>query len=201
MTKRTIALVLVLVGCDREDARPSTPSAASSSPAGGDTPRAPDGDAAGHGDDGSIAKTDAPPKPDDGAAIEPAAASVRLVDVDPDNGSLREQIVAAAAQAKADGRSVAVELWAGWCPPCKKLDQLLRTGPVAEAVANAVLIRVDTDVFNDELNQLGYDAPQIPSLYRVDDKGKPKGKPLSGAKWSREQEAKIAAQLSAFLQG
>jgi thiol-disulfide isomerase/thioredoxin len=194
-----VFVLLIVVGCDREDARPSTPSAASSSPAGGDTPRVPDGDAAGHGDDGSSAKPE--PKSDEGGAVEPVAASVRLVDVDPDNGTLREQLVAAAAQAKADGRSVAVELWAGWCPPCKKLDQLLKTGPVAEAVANAVLIRVDTDVFNDELNELGFDAPQIPSLYRIDDKGKPKGKALSGAKWSRENEAKIAQQLAAFLQG
>jgi thiol-disulfide isomerase/thioredoxin len=201
MTMRitALALVLMVVGCDRDDARPSTPAAASSSPAGGDTPRVPEGDAAGHGDDGSIAKPDA--KSDEGGAVEPAAATVRLVDVDPDNGSLHEQIVAAAAQAKADGRSVAVELWAGWCPPCKKLDKLLGTGPVADAVANAVLIRVDTDVFNDELNKLGFDAPQIPSLYRIDERGKPKGKALSGAKWSRESETNIAAQLAAFLQG
>lgn len=191
-----LALVLMVVGCDRDEARPSTPAAASRSPAGGDTPRVPEGDAA---DDGSIAKPDA--KSDEGGAVEPVAATVRLVDVDPDNGSLHEQIIAAAAQAKADGRSVAVELWAGWCPPCKKLDKLLSTGPVAAAVANAVLIRVDTDVFNDELNKLGFDAPQIPSLYRIDERGKPKGKALSGAKWSRESETNIAAQLAAFLQG
>ncbi|MBC8068967.1 MAG: hypothetical protein IAG13_11590 [Deltaproteobacteria bacterium] len=135
--------------------------------------------------------------------IEPAPASrVRLIDVDPDRGELREQILAAAAQAKADGRAVAVELWASWCPPCKKLDHLLRSaGPVATAVDLAVLIRVDTDVFGDELNALGYTAPQIPSLYHVDAMGKPRGKPMSGAQWTRDSEAAIAEQLATFLAG
>lgn len=136
------------------------------------------------------------------AAVQPEPAptsAVRLVDLDPADGSLREQIIAAAAQAKADGRTAVVELWASWCPPCKKLDQLVRAGPVAEAVANAVLIRVDTDVFGDELNALGYTAPEIPSLYHVDGRGKPRGKPMSGAKWSRASEVAIAEQLVAFV--
>jgi thiol-disulfide isomerase/thioredoxin len=188
---RTLCISLVmLAACARDDARPSTP--APSTPAPQEPAAKPS-----RSDPAPMPQTDPPPE-----ATAPApAATVRLVDVDPDAGSLREQIVAAAAQAKADGRTVAVELWAGWCPPCKKLDQLLRSGPVAAAVGNAVLIRVDTDVFNEELSALGFDAPQIPSLYRLDDRGRPRGKPLLGAKWSRASETAIAEQLAAFLQG
>lgn len=198
MRSLVLSMLVMLAACDRDDATPAAPSATApaNSAAGGDVPAAPERD----GDEGGETPATTPEAADDGAAFAPTpSATVRLVDIYPDGASLREQIVAAAAQAKADGKSVAVELWAGWCPPCKKLDTLLRGGPVAAAVANAVLIRVDTDVWNDELTALGYDAPQIPTLYRIDERGKPKGKRLTGAKWSRESETAIAAQLTAFL--
>ena len=189
-----LALLFTTLACDRDEAHASAPPAKATGTAGADVPR---GDAAGHAEPAKVET----PQPTETIDPPPTAARVKLVDIDPDGASLHEQIVAAAAQAKADGRSVAVELWAGWCPPCKKLDKLLHEGPVADAAANAVLIRVDTDEWNDELNKLGFDAPQIPSLYRIDERGKPRGKALSGAKWTREPEATIAAQLAAFLAG
>jgi hypothetical protein len=68
-----------------------------------------------------------------------------------------------------------------------------------EALAGSMLVRVDVDMFDEELNELGFRAPQIPSLYRVDGRGRPVGKPLSGASWHKRGAAEIATALSAFL--
>ncbi|MBX7080225.1 MAG: thioredoxin family protein, partial [Nannocystaceae bacterium] len=125
--------------------------------------------------------------------------AVRIVEIDPQAGTLQEQLTAAAARAHADGRPVALELWAGWCAPCKKLDAMLRSGVVADAVRGAVLVRADVDAFDEELTAAGFSAPQIPSLYRLDERGRPRGKPLQGGDWGRRDATAIAAAIGELL--
>lgn len=133
------------------------------------------------------------------AAVADAAHTLTILEVDARAGALDEQLTIFAARAKSEGRIPAVELRASWCEPCKKLDRLLGTGPVTDALAGTVLIRVDVDMFDDELSALGFTAPQIPSLYRVDGRGRPQGRPLSGADWARRSETQIAEALRGFL--
>ncbi|MFO0634213.1 MAG: thioredoxin family protein [Nannocystaceae bacterium] len=126
MTRVGLALALVLGGCPREDASvaattsatptpPTTPSGTTATPTPTATP-------------GETAATPTPPAPSDPDAV-------RIVEIDPQAGTLQEQLIAAAARAHADGRPIALELWAGWCAPCKKLDAMLRDGAVARRAA------------------------------------------------------------------
>lgn len=147
----------------------------------------------------------AEPPPADAAAtpsppVEPAtSATVTIVELDAQAGALEDQLAAIAARAKREARPATVEIWASWCPPCKTLDRLLAGGAVADALRGTILIRVDVDMFDDELHALGFTAPQIPSMYRLDGRGRPRGKPLSGGDWTKRSEPEIAAALRAFL--
>ncbi|MBK6918361.1 MAG: hypothetical protein IPH07_13275 [Deltaproteobacteria bacterium] len=199
MTRGVFATCCVLAalhgGCARDEARPAaTP--ASNAHAPSEATAAPDGGSA------SVATTAAPDRqanPQPNPTTAPDDDAVRLVDVDTQAGPLAEQLAAASARAQREGRPIAVELWAGWCAPCKKLDRLIAGGALDEALRGSVLVRVDVDAFDGELDGLGFDAPQIPSLYRVDARGRPQGKPLSGGDWGRRAPEEIATAVHSLL--
>ena len=156
--------------------------------------------------DPSIESPSSVPSPSVVAAVDPPApvdpptsVTVTIVELDAQAGPLEDQLTAIAARAKREGRPATVELWAGWCPPCKTFDKLIDSGQLDQALVGTMLVRVDVDMFNDELNELGFRAPQIPSLYHVDGRGRPTGKPLSGASWHKRGAAEISAALTAFL--
>lgn len=193
MTRRLVLLVLVLTACARDDARapttattpPPSTNAATSSDAPTPSPTVP------------VADPETTPTLE---PIPPAPADVvTIIEVDIQAGPLGSQLAAVAARAKTEGRTAVVELWAGWCAPCKKLDKLIDAGTVTDALRGTILVRVDVDMFDDELTDLGFTAPQIPSFYRIDGRGKPKGKPLSGADWTKRGEGQIAAALREFV--
>lgn len=190
MIPRRLALpcLLLAIACSRDEPRagasvapPPATEPSIESPSSVPTPR--------------VAAAVDPPAPVD----PPTSVTVTIVELDAQAGPLEDQLTAIAARAKREGRPATVELWAGWCPPCKKLDRLLAGGTVADALRGTILVRVDVDMFDDELNALGFTAPQIPSMYRLDDRGRPRGKPLSGADWTKRTEPEIAAALRTFL--
>jgi thiol-disulfide isomerase/thioredoxin len=185
-------LVLALAACNREDGRaqPTTttpPPATTPEPVPTDTAAPPD-------------PTPPPePVPPQTDASPPTENVATIIEVDAQAGPLSEQLTVIAARAKKEGRVAAVELWAGWCAPCKKLDKLIAAGTIGDALRGAILVRVDVDMFDDELNELGFRSPQIPSFYRVDGRGKPIGKPLAGGDWGERDAKYIDAALRKLL--
>ena len=62
-----------------------------------------------------------------------------------------------------------------------------------------VLLRANSDVWGEDLDALGFDAPVIPVYYALDDVGGPSGDSARGDRWkSREQ---VRKGLLAFLRG
>jgi thiol-disulfide isomerase/thioredoxin len=136
-------------------------------------------------------------------AVEPEPAApkerIRIVSIDPVKGALAEQLLVEAGKAKQAGKTPYVELWAGWCPPCKKVDALLEDPALQEQLGSVVLIRVDTDTFNKPLTKLGFESPTIPAFYEIDARGRPTARLLHGHGW--KSSATIAKTLPAFLLG
>lgn len=141
------------------------------------------------------------PEPEVDEPDAPSEPTPRLtvVDIKPDAGGLKEQLLVQASKAKKAGKTPYVELWAGWCAPCKKVDALLEGPDLQAKLASVVLIRVDTDKFNRPLTRLGFKSPTIPAFYEVDARGKPTKRLLHGHAW--KNSATIADKLPAFLLG
>ncbi len=141
------------------------------------------------------------PAPEVATPPEPEAPkeTITILSIDPAKGELAEQLLVEAGRAKQAGKTPYVELWAGWCPPCKKVDALLEDPALQERLGTVVLIRVDTDQFNRPLTKLGFKSPTIPAFYEIDARGKPTKRLLHGHGW--KHTATIAETLPAFLLG
>ena len=144
----------------------------------------------------------APPEPEvveDEPEPDAPKEKITIVSIDPMKGELAEQLLVEAGKAKKAGKTPYVELWAGWCPPCKKVDALLEDPALQEKLGTVVLIRVDTDQFNKPLTKLGFKSPTIPAFYEIDARGKPTARLLHGHGW--KTTSAITEKLPAFLLG
>ncbi len=192
MIARAIAVALVLASCAKEDVR--TPTAATST-------AAPSDDGTAKRAEPPIPPTTAvgtPTPPDPVPSEKPPLTAITLA---PEGGELQEQLATAASRARADGLVPVVEMWASWCPPCKKVDALLADPQFTATLSGIVLVRLDSDAWGEALDEAGFDAPSIPTFYAVDAGGRRRGAPLSGAKWGKLDAAGIAEKLRALADG
>lgn len=129
---------------------------------------------------------------------EPAPA-LSIVELKPSAGPLRQQLRLYAKRGAKQGQRVVLEMGAPWCPPCKRAKALLAEDEVKAELGGVVLLRANSDVWGEDLDALGFDAPVIPVYYALDEAGGPSGDSARGDRWkSREQ---VRKGLLAFLRG
>lgn len=104
-----------------------------------------------------------------------------------------------AALAKQAGLAPFVELWAEWCPPCKKLEAAMGDPRIARAFAGVYLIRLDSDQWGPKLAGTGLGNASIPVFYELDDTGKPTGRKVDGGAWGEDIPENMAPPLDAFF--
>ena len=97
------------------------------------------------------------------------------------------------------GQRVVLEMGAPWCPPCKRAKALLAEDAFAAELDNVVVLRADSDVWGEDLDALGFDAPVIPVYYRLGDDGMPSGESVRGDRWKNRTQ--VRSGLLAFLSG
>jgi thiol-disulfide isomerase/thioredoxin len=188
MNRALVGSLVLLIACAKDDVR--SPAAATSTAAPSN--EAPPSESAPPSSDPDARDEEASPPLEPTPAAPPSLTTITLA---PEGGELAEQLATAASRARADGRVPIVEMWASWCPPCKKLDALLAKPEFAASLTGIVLVRLDSDAWGETLDEAGFDAPSIPTFYTVDAGGRPRGKPLSGAKWGKLDAESIAAKL------
>lgn len=125
-------------------------------------------------------------------------ATLEVVNLEADAGPLGAQIRRYAAHATEQNKRVFLEMGAPWCPPCKRAKTLLAKPEVAAKLSDVLLLRVDSDVWIEELDELGFDAPVIPTYYALDAKGA-STRAVRGSTW--KTRALVEQKLLAFLQG
>ncbi len=150
------------------------------------------------------------PEPEPELELEPEAPSAEspsaesapalsIVELKMSAGPLRQQLRLHAKRGAKNGQRVVLEMGAPWCPPCQRAKALLAEAQVKAELDGVVLLRADSDVWGEQLDALGFDAPVIPVYYALDEAGGPSGDSARGDRWrSREQ---VREGLLAFLRG
>ncbi len=146
------------------------------------------------------------PVPAEPAAAEPApepeakpAPPLQVEVLDPDEGPLRAQIRGHVRRAEKAGQRVVLEMSAPWCPPCKRAKTTLSEPDVKAHLDGLLLLRTNSDLWQSDLDEIGFDASLIPTYYGLDEAGRPSGRTVSGARWRTRMQAREG--LLAFLRG
>lgn len=129
----------------------------------------------------------------------PSNTPLSVVDVKPSAGPLKQQLKLHAKRAAEAGQRVVLEMGAPWCPPCKRAKALLNEDAVKAELDNVVVLRADSDVWGEDLDALGFDAPVIPVYYRLNEDGTPSGDSVRGDRWKNRTQVRTG--LLAFLRG
>lgn len=138
--------------------------------------------------------------PDDAAPEEDAPTEpFSVVDIDPTAGPLEHQLRMHARRGAEGGQRVVLEMGAPWCPPCKRAKALLAEEAVKAELGGVVVLRANSDVWGEDLDALGFDAPVIPVYYLLDGEGAPSGTSVRGDRWKNRQQ--VRQGLLAFLRG
>lgn len=137
-------------------------------------------------------------QPADASALAPAFKSVTVPVGD---GDLQKTLDEHIALAKAAKLTPYVELWATWCPPCKKLEASMGDERMQKAFAGVYLIRLDSDEWGDKLKPAGFDNSSIPVFFEIDDTGKPTGRSINGGAWGEDVPENMAPPLDGFFHG
>jgi hypothetical protein len=124
-----------------------------------------------------------------------------VVDVLPDGGPAAAQLVAAQATAAERDLRPFILFTAEWCHACRDVEAALRNGTLEDALAGALLLRVDVDAWQPrELRDAGYGRPVgLPVIYALDGRGW-KGRSCSPTAGGTSSSA-IASTLQRCLNG
>lgn len=124
----------------------------------------------------------------------------KVVNIEPAEGEELTAVVAKhVALAKSNNLTPFVEVWAEWCPPCKKLEAAMDHPLITKAFAGVYLIRLDSDKWGEKLKAAGFDNSSIPVFYGLDDAGKPTGHKITGGAWGEDTPENMGPPLEAFF--
>lgn len=137
------------------------------------------------------------PSAEDPQGATAGAATLQYFDLTLEDGPLTEQLTVQAGKAIRAGKRPFVEMRAGWCPICKRVDRYLLGETLGRELSDVVVIRVDTDVFGDELAGAGLTSKTIPAFYEIDRRGTPTDHWVNGHRWG--PKADVPAKLRAFF--
>lgn len=127
---------------------------------------------------------------------------LKVVDLGGDEPTLRGALQAQMKAAKAENKQVLVLVMADSCDPCKKLKEALTDASMQDALSPIVLVRVNTQVFERELQEMSYRTKEgeRPGLYLLSSDGSPRDGIL-GNEWDDDTPANMAPVLKAFVLG
>lgn len=125
---------------------------------------------------------------------------ITVVDVGVATSTLGEELAKQRAEAASAGEQLLVMTTKEPCAPCRGFDDSLRDPLVQTALAKVRLVRVDVDVFRDDLEQLKIPSARIPGFYLLSLDLTPKDG-IDGGEWDDDIPQNIAPVLGAFVRG
>jgi hypothetical protein len=126
--------------------------------------------------------------------------AITLVEVGVAESSLASALVEQAAAASAAGDTLLVTTTRGGCEPCDGFVASLPHPLMQEALANVRVVRVDIDVFGDDLEALRLRHDVLPGFFLLDFDLAPRDA-IHGGEWGEDIAQNIAPVLGPFVRG
>jgi hypothetical protein len=125
--------------------------------------------------------------------------STDVVDLD-DRKPLETQLENVAHLAAAKDNIVVLQTYSSRSRECSQIAAALPDPRMQRALANVTLVRVDVDIFENELHALSIETASVPWFYMLDKDGKPKDK-INADEWDENVPENMAPVLAKFVRG
>jgi hypothetical protein len=126
--------------------------------------------------------------------------SVTIVDVGTGVSSLSEELAKQRAEAASKGETVVVMTTKDPCDPCRGVDRSLPDPLMQTALSKVRLVRVDIEVFKEDLEMQKMPTERYPSFFMLSVDLTPKDA-IDGGEWDDDIPQNIAPVLGAFVRG
>jgi hypothetical protein len=114
--------------------------------------------------------------------------------------SLADELNKQRKEAEAAGQTVLVMTTRDPCEPCRGVDKALSSPLLQTALSGVRLVRVDVDVFKDDLDQLRMQRQRFPGFFLLAPDLSPKDG-IDGGEWDDDIPVNIAPVLGPFVRG
>ena len=125
---------------------------------------------------------------------------ITVVDLGKATPVLSEELARQRASASAAGETVLVMTTTGRCDPCRGIDRALPDPLMQTALARVRLVRVDIEVFRDDLDALRIPRLRVPGFFLLALDLSPRDG-IDGGEWDADIAPNIAPVLGAFVLG
>lgn len=129
-----------------------------------------------------------------------AEGEITLVDIGIDAVTLEKELAKQRAAASTAGQKVLVMTTRDDCEPCRGVEASLKSALMQTALAKVRLVRVDLDVFKDDLDALKMPRERYPAFFLLSVDLTPKDG-IDGGEWDEDVAPNIAPVLGAFVRG
>ena len=126
--------------------------------------------------------------------------TITVVDVGIASASLADELAKQRAEASSAGETMMVMATSGGCDPCRGVDRSLADPLMQTALARVRLVRVDIQVFHEDLDALRMPHDGVPGFFLLAPDLTPRDG-LNGGEWDDDIAANIAPVLGAFVRG
>jgi hypothetical protein len=129
-----------------------------------------------------------------------AVGSITVVDVGKSVAALEKELTAQLLAAAQRRETVLVMTTGASCDPCRGVDASLIDARLQEALAGVRLVRVDLDVFREDLDLIGIPHDRYPGFFLLGPDGRPRDG-IDGGEWDEDVPENIAPVLGPFVKG
>jgi hypothetical protein len=126
--------------------------------------------------------------------------AIEVVDIGASVSSLSDELAKQRAAGQSAGQKILVMTTAGHCDPCRGVDKALQDAALQTALDKTRLVRVDVDVFQEDLRALKMPIKAIPGFFLLAPDLTPKDA-INGGEWDEDVPQNIAPVLGAFMRG
>lgn len=134
------------------------------------------------------------------ATLARQEGTVMLIDVGVTAHSLADELNKQRKEAEAAGQTLLVMTTRDPCEPCRGVDKAISSPLLQTALSGVRLVRVDVDVFKDDLDQLRIQRQRFPGFFLLAPDMSPKDG-IDGGEWDDDIPVNIAPVLGPFVRG